>query len=52
MTNIGTFSAEAFAISLQQLNERMRDFNKVILLIEDQDAFSDTCTKALHELGL
>jgi CheY-like chemotaxis protein len=37
--------------SLQQLNEQMRDFHKVILLIEDQDAFSDTCTKALHELG-
>ena len=37
--------------SLDQLNEQMRDFHKVILLIEDQDAFSDTCTKALHELG-
>ena len=37
--------------SLQQLNEQMRDFHKVVLLIEDQDAFSDTCTKALHELG-
>ncbi len=37
--------------SLAQLNQQMRDFNKVILLIEDQPAFSDTCTKALHELG-
>src|ERR1700722_3424045 len=37
--------------SLQQLNEQMRDFHKVILLIEDQDTFSDTCSKALHELG-
>jgi CheY-like chemotaxis protein len=37
--------------SLQQLNEQMRDFHEVILLIEDQNAFSDTCTKALHELG-
>jgi CheY-like chemotaxis protein len=37
--------------SLQQLNEQMRNFRKVILLIEDQHAFSDTCTKALHELG-
>lgn len=37
--------------SLDQLNQQMRDFRKVILLIEDQLAFSDTCTKALHELG-
>ena len=37
--------------SLAQLNQQMRDFRKVILLIEDQPAFSDTCTKALHELG-
>lgn len=37
--------------SLAQLNQQMREFRKVILLIEDQPAFSDTCTKALHELG-
>lgn len=37
--------------SLAELNQQMRDFRKVILLIEDQPAFSDTCTKALHELG-
>ena len=37
--------------SLAQLNQQMRDFRKVILLIEDQPAFSDTCTKSLHELG-
>ena len=37
--------------SLAQLNQQMRDFRKVILLIEDQPAFSDTCTKALHDLG-
>jgi CheY-like chemotaxis protein len=37
--------------SLEQLNQQMHDFNKVILVIEDQPAFSDTCTKALHELG-
>ena len=29
----------------------MRDFRKVILLIEDQTQASDACTKALHELG-
>ena len=44
-------SGEVIQASLEQLNEQMRDFHKVILLIEDQDAFSDTCTKALHELG-
>jgi CheY-like chemotaxis protein len=37
--------------TLAQLNQQMRDFHKVILLIEDQPAFSDTCTKTLHELG-
>lgn len=37
--------------SLAQLNQQMRDFRKVILLIEDQSAFSDTCTRTLHELG-
>ncbi|HEX3156612.1 MAG TPA: hypothetical protein VHV32_18430, partial [Candidatus Angelobacter sp.] len=37
--------------SLDQLNQQMRAFRKVILLIEDQPAFSDTCTRALHELG-
>jgi len=37
--------------SLAQLNQQMRQFRKVILLIEDQPAFSDTCTKTLHELG-
>lgn len=37
--------------SLAQLNQQMRAFRKVILLIEDQPAFSDTCTRALHDLG-
>jgi len=37
--------------SLAELNQQMRAFRKVILLIEDQPAFSDTCTRALHELG-
>lgn len=37
--------------SLAQLNQQMRAFRKVILLIEDQPAFSDTCTRTLHELG-
>ena len=37
--------------SLAQLNQQMRDFRKVILLIEDQAHASDSCTEALHELG-
>ena len=37
--------------SLDQLNQQMQDFHKVILLIEDQSHASDACTKALHELG-
>ena len=37
--------------SLEQLNQQMRDFRKVILLIEDDGDASDACTKALHELG-
>lgn len=37
--------------SLAQLNQQMLDFSRVILLIEDQSAFSDACTKALHGLG-
>ncbi|HWS18731.1 MAG TPA: response regulator [Candidatus Elarobacter sp.] len=37
--------------SLAELNQQMHDYHKVILLIEDQPAFSDTCTKDLHDLG-
>ena len=37
--------------SLAQLNQQMRDFHKVILLIEDETSASGACTKALHELG-
>lgn len=37
--------------SLEELNQQMVDFHKVILLIEDDAAASDACTKALHELG-
>jgi len=37
--------------SLAELNQQMREFSKVILLIEDQATFSDTCTKVLHDLG-
>jgi CheY-like chemotaxis protein len=44
-------TGEVTQASLADLNQQMREFRKVILLIEDQPAFSDTCTKALHELG-
>jgi CheY-like chemotaxis protein len=37
--------------TLAQLNQQMREFHKVILLIEDETSASDACTKALHELG-
>ena len=37
--------------SLAQLNQQVREFHKVILLIEDEASASDACTKALHELG-
>jgi CheY-like chemotaxis protein len=37
--------------TLAQLNQQMREFHKVILLIEDEISASDVCTKALHELG-
>lgn len=37
--------------SLAQLNQQVREFHKVILLIEDETSASDACTKALHELG-
>jgi CheY-like chemotaxis protein len=44
-------TGEVIQASLAQLNQQMHDFPKVILLIEDQPAFSDACTRALHELG-
>lgn len=37
--------------SVAQLNKQMREFHKVILLIEDETSASGACTKALHELG-
>ena len=37
--------------SLAQLNQQMRDFRKVILLIEDEPRFSESCAEVLHELG-
>lgn len=37
--------------SLAELNQQMREFRKVILLIEDDTLDSDICAEALHELG-
>jgi two-component system chemotaxis response regulator CheY len=37
--------------SLKQLNEQMRDFHKVILLIEDEPSASTVCAAVLHEMG-
>lgn len=51
VTIVNYATGEAVQASLGQLNEQMRDFHKVILLIEDQAHASDACAKALHELG-
>jgi CheY-like chemotaxis protein len=37
--------------SLGQLNQQMRDFHKVILLIEDEPSASTFCAAVLHEMG-
>src|SRR6185503_6144571 len=37
--------------SLAELNQQMRKYSKVILLIEDQSHASDVCAKTLHTLG-
>jgi CheY-like chemotaxis protein len=44
-------TGDVIQASLAQLNEQIRGFHKVILLIEDQAHASDACTKALHDLG-
>jgi CheY-like chemotaxis protein len=49
IVNYGT--GDVIQASLAELNQQMREFEKVILLIEDETASSDTCTRALHDLG-
>lgn len=44
-------TGDVIQASLAQLNQQMRRFHKVVLLIEDQASASDACTTALHELG-
>jgi CheY-like chemotaxis protein len=36
---------------LEELNQQMRDFHKVILLIEDEPSASAVCATVLHEMG-
>jgi len=49
IVNYGT--GEDIQASLTELNEQMREFRKVILLIEDDASASDMCAAALHDLG-
>ena len=44
-------TGETTQATLGQLNQQMVSFHKVILLIEDTASDSNTCAKALHELG-
>ena len=44
-------TGEVTQANLAELNEQMKTFPKVILLIEDTADDSDTCANALHELG-
>lgn len=44
-------AGHATQASLAQLNQQMLEFQKVILLIEDETSASGACTRALHELG-
>jgi CheY-like chemotaxis protein len=37
--------------TLAELNQQIREFRKVILLIEDEPKFSESCAEVLHELG-
>lgn len=48
---INRATGEETQASLKQLNKQMRDFKKVILLIEDESNASTFCSTALHELG-
>jgi len=47
--NYGT--GEENQASLAELNQQMREFRKVILLIEDDTSDSHICAAALHQLG-
>jgi CheY-like chemotaxis protein len=49
IVNYGT--GDVTQASLTELNQQMREFDKVILLIEDHSSDSDICTRALHDLG-
>ena len=44
-------TGEEVQASLAELNQQMREFRKVILLVEDDTSDSHICAEALHELG-
>lgn len=44
-------TGEVTQASLTELNQQMREFHKVILLIEDDASDSHICAATLHELG-
>jgi CheY-like chemotaxis protein len=48
---VNSVTGEETQASLEQLNQQMREFQKVILLIEDEPSSSIVCAAALHELG-
>ena len=48
---VNTKTGDVIQASLEQLNEQMRDFHKVILLIEDEPSASTVCATVLHEMG-
>ena len=49
IVNCGT--GNVIQASLPELNQQMREFRKVILLIEDEASAAGVCAEALHQLG-
>jgi DNA-binding response OmpR family regulator len=48
---INNATGEETQASLEDRNQQMRDFHKVILLIEDEPSASTVCATVLHEMG-
>jgi len=44
-------TGDVIQASLAELNQQMREFRKVILLIEDEASAAGICAAALHQLG-
>jgi len=51
LVKIVKYGSDTIQASLAELNQQMREFHKVILLIEDEASASDFCVAALHALG-